>query len=71
MSLQPMLERVNSGVEEETVFSTSAISEKEAVSLIGKDCVFSLDFRVGMKIVGINLATKESIPFSFALGQRD
>jgi len=53
MSLQPMLERVNSGVEEETVFSTSAISEKEAVSLIGKDCVFSLDFRVGMKTIAL------------------
>ena len=37
MSLQPMLERVVSGVEsKKAVFSTSTIGENEAVSLIGK-----------------------------------
>eukprot|EP00111_Clytia_hemisphaerica_P022097 TCONS_00064931-protein len=43
MSLQPMLERVSSGMEsKKTVFSTSSMSDTESVSLIGADVIDTL-----------------------------
>ena len=47
MSLQPMLERVISGVEtKKAVLSTSCIVENEAVSLIGMSVCLSVEKHV-------------------------